>query len=190
MPDELLPDEMPDLWRNQEREPVRMSADAVRRKARQFEAETRRGFRTSAILMLCSAACYALFLYIFPGTLQRIGSSLTLAAYLYCAYQFRKKGPVRKVLADPPAATCAAFRAELMRLRDFSLISTLMVPFIPGPAVFVMGFLVPELGLLKAVGLTTALIVSPFMMAIPLFQRKRRMLDREIDSLDALMRQS
>jgi hypothetical protein len=52
-----------------------------------------------------------------------------------------------------------------------------------------MGFLVPELGLLKAAGLTTALIVSPFALAIPLLRRKRQALQREIDSLDALMSQ-
>lgn len=188
MPDDLHPDEMQDLWRNQQLEPARMSADIVRRKAQQFEAQTRRGFHISAIIMICSAACYALFLYIFPGTVQRIGSTLTLAAYLYCAYQFRKRGPVRAVLADRPAVTCAAYQAELKRLRDFSLISTLMVPFIPGPAVFMTGFLVPEQGLLKAVGLTTALILSPFMLAVPLLRRKRQMLEREIDSVDALMR--
>ena len=85
-------------------------------------------------------------------------------------------------------STCAAYQSELKRLRDFSLISILMVPFIPGPAVFVIGFLVPELGLLKAVGLTTVLIASPFLLAIPLLRRKRQMLEREIDSLEALMR--
>ena len=188
MPDELRPDEMQDLWRNQPPEPVRMSADSVRRKAQRFEAQTGRGFRNSAIFMICAAASYALFLYFFPGAVQRIGSSLTLAAYLYCAYQFRKRGPVRKVLADPPAATCAAYQAELKRLRDLSLISTLMVPFIPGPAVFMMGFLVPEQGLSKAVGLTAALIIAPFVLAMPLLRRKRRLLQREIDALDALMR--
>jgi hypothetical protein len=188
MPDELRPEDMQDLWRDEPREPVRMSVDALRRKAQQFEEETRRGFRNSGILMICLAACYASFLYFFPGILQRTGSSLTLAAYLYCGYQFRKKGPVKKVLAEAPAATCAAYQSELKRLRDFSLISTMMAPFIPGPAVFVMGFLVPQLGLLKAVGLTAALMASPFLLAVPLVRRKRQTLEREIDSLDVLMR--
>jgi hypothetical protein len=189
MPDELRPDEIQDLWRNQPPDPVRISAADVRRRAQQFEAKTRRAFRIGALVMIYAAACYASFLYFFPGTEQRIGSSLTLAAYLYCAYQFRKKGPVRKVLADQPAATCAAYQAELKRLRDFSLISTLMVPFIPGPAVFLMGFLVPEQGFLKAVGLTTAVILPPFVLAIPLLRRRRRTLQREIDALDALMKE-
>lgn len=190
MPDEFRPDEMQDLWRNQPPDPVRMSADDVRRKARQFEAQTRRGFRITAGIMICSAACYASLLYLFPGPLPRIGASLTLAAYLYCAYQFRKRGPVRNVLSDPPATTCAAHQAELKRLRGFSLIKTLMVPFIPGPAVFLMGFLVPEQGLLKAVALTAAVIVSPFVLAIPLLRRQRRTLQSEIDALDTLMRHS
>ena len=188
MPDELRPDEVQDLWLNQSREPVPMSADAVRRKAQQFESKTRRGFRISAILMFCSAVGYLGLLYFFPGTLQRVGSSLTLTAYLYCAYQFRKRGPVGEVLAGPPAATCAAFQTELKRLRDFPFVSTLLVPFIPGPAVFMMSFLVPELGTLRALGTTTVLIASPFMMAIPLLRRRRHMLESEIDSLDALMR--
>jgi hypothetical protein len=190
MPDELRPDEMQDLWRNQPPEPVRLSAGDVGRKAQRFEAQTRRGIRITAVVMICSAACYASFLYFFPDTVHRIGASLTLSAYLYCAYQFRKRGPGRKVLADPPAATCAAYQAELKRLRDFFLISKLMVPFIPGPAVFMIGFLVPEQGLLKAVGLTAALIAWPFVLAIPLFRQKRRALQREIDALDDLMRPS
>ena len=188
MPDELRPDDIPNLWCEEPREPVRMSTDAVRRKAHQFETQTRRGFRTMGILMIGSAVCYALFLYFFPGILQRIGSSLTLAAYLYCACQFRKKGAVKRVLGEVPAATCAAYKAELQRLRDFSFISNLMVPFIPGPAVFLMGFLVPEMGAVKAVGLTTALIAPPFVLAIPLVRRKRQVLEGEIRSLDALMR--
>ena len=63
-----------------------------------------------------------------------------------------------------------------------------MLPFVPGPAVFMMGFLVPEQGLVKAVGLTTALILSPFVLAIPLFRRESRRLQREIDELDGLMK--
>ncbi len=111
-----------------------------------------------------------------------------LAAYLYRAYQFRKKDPVKQILDEAPAATCAAYQTELKRLRDFSVTSRLTVPFIPGPVIFVIGFLIPELGLVKAVWLTTALIASPFLVAIPLLRRKQRILKCEIDSLDALMK--
>ena len=189
MPDELRPDEMQDLWRSQPREVAGISADDVRHRARRFEAKARCGILIMAVLMASAAAGWVSFLYFFPGIVHRVGSSLTLAAYLYCAYQFRKRGPVRTVLADPPAATCAAYRAEVKRLRDFDWIRTMMVPFMPGPAVFLMGFLVPELGLLKAFGLTAVLIVSPFALVIPLDRRRQRTLQREIDELDALMRQ-
>jgi uncharacterized membrane protein YfcA len=185
MPDELRPDDMQDLWREEPREPLRMSAEAVRRKARQLEAETSRGLRIGGMSMICSAAGYASFLYFFPGILQRFGASLTLAAYLYCAHQFRRKASMKRLLADAPAATCAAYRAELQSLRDFSRVSTLMVPFIPGPALFVMGFLVPAAGPWKAAGLTAALIGSPFLPALPLVRRKRHLLQREIDSMHA-----
>lgn len=103
-------------------------------------------------------------------------------------YSVPQEGPVKRPLADAPAATCAAYQSELKRLRDSSLISTLMAPFVPGPALFLMGFLVPEPGLLKAVGLTTALIASSFLLALPALRRKRQMLEREIDSLNALMK--
>jgi len=187
MPDEFRPDDIPNLWREEPREPVEMSLDTVRRRAQQFEAQTRRGFRNTGVIMICSAACYAGLFFFFPGILQRIGCSLTLAAYLYCAYQFRKKGAVRMLLAETPAPTCAAYKAELQRLHDFSFISNLMAPFIPGPAVFLMSFLVSDMSFVKAAALVTALIASPFVLAIPLVRRKRRMLEGEIRSLDALM---
>jgi hypothetical protein len=188
MSDELRPDDIPNLWREEPREPVRMSIDAVRRRAHRFETRIRRAYRIMGILMVCSAVGYAFLLYLFPGIPQRIGCTLTLAAYLYCAYQFRKRGPIRGVLADVPAATCSAYKAELERLRDFPFISNLMMPFIPGPAVFLMGSLIPEIGVWKAVGLTTALIASPSLLVIPLVRRRRHVLESEIRSLDALMR--
>jgi hypothetical protein len=51
----------------------------------------------------------------------------------------------------------------------------------------IMGFLVPEQSLAKAAALTVALILSPFVAAITLGRRKARMLQREIDELNALM---
>ena len=190
MANELRPDEMQNLWRNQPLEPVRMSADDMRCKAQRFEAKTRRGFRGLAVLMILGAAGWAWLLYFFPSTAARIGASLTLAAYLYCGWQLHKRGPARKLPAHPVLATCAAYRQELARHRDFtaSLWWKFMLPFVPGPAVFIMGFLIPEQGLVKAVGLTTALILPPFLLAIPLHRQGARKLQREIDALAALMK--
>lgn len=190
MADELGPDEMRDLWCNQPVDPVKVSANDLRRKAQLFEAKIRRGFHMLAVLMILAAAGWALFLYFFASPVHRMGATLTLAGYLYCAYQLHRTGPARKVTAGPASATCATYRAELERQRHFCLTAwrTVMLPFVPGPAVFMMGFLVPEQGLVKAVGLTTGLILSPFVLAIPLFRRESRRLQREIDELDGLMK--
>jgi hypothetical protein len=192
MGDELGPDGMHDLWRNQPLEPVGISVDDLRRKAHLLEAKMRRGFRVMAVLMILSAAGYAWFLYFFPRTVHRIGASLTLAGYLYCAYQLYKRGSLGKAPPDAASATGATYRAELGRQRGFCLDAwrTFLLPFVPGPAVFIMGFLVPEQGVVKAVVLTAALILSPFVLAVPMLRRKARTLQREIDELDSLMRQS
>jgi hypothetical protein len=137
--------------------------------------------------MIGSFLCYGWFLSLFPRVWQQVGSTLTLAAYLYCLRQFGRRGAVNRVLAGTPATTCAAYKAELERLRDFSLVRRLMLAFIPGPAIFLLSLAIPELGLPKAVGLTAVVIASPFLLAIPLVRRRRQALDREIRSLEALM---
>lgn len=191
MPDELGPDKTRDLWRNQPLEPAaNFSADDLRRRARAFEEHTRRGVRQVAVLMSLAAGGYAALLYFFPSPVHRIGASLTLAGYLYCAYRLRKRGSVESVPSGPPSVTCAAYKTLLERQRDTcsGYWRTLMLPVVPGPAVFVMGFLVPEQGLVRAACLTAALIVSPFVFAVPLLRQRARALQREIDGLDALMR--
>ena len=187
MPDELRPDDLRDLWREEPREAARMPLEAVRQRARQFEAGTRRGFRIAGLMMVGAAAGYAWFLYLFPGMLARLGSTLTLAGYLYCAFQFRKRGAVGSILSEAPAATCQAYQQELERLRDFSFVSRLMLPFLPGPALLLIALLAPEAGFPKAAVVTAAIVAPPFAVAVPLIQRKRVTLEREIRSLDALM---
>lgn len=73
--------------------------------------------------------------------------------------------------------------------RTPTYLCVLSVAFVPGPAVFIMGFLVQDQGVARAAGLTTALVVSIFAFAVPLMRRKARMLQQVIDELDKLMRQ-
>ena len=183
-----MSDEMQDLWCGQPREMTAMTAGDVRRRAEHLEAKTKRGLRAMALLMACSAAGYVGLLWLFTGTAQRIGSSLTLAAYLWCAYQFRKRDPFRRPADAVVGQTCAEYRGLLVRLRDYPFLGSFLAPFIPGPALFLLGFWVPEFGPLVGAALTAVLIASPFVAAIPLLQRRRRALAREIGELDALMR--
>jgi hypothetical protein len=192
MADELGPNDMEDLWRSQPCDPPSSSAADMRAKALKLEANMRHGFRGMAVLMIFGVAGYASFLYFFPSLVHRIGASLTLAGYLFGGYQVYKRVRLGKVESGVVSATGARYRAELGRQRDFCLNAwrTFLLPFVPGPAVFIAGFLVPELGVAKAVGLTTALIVSPFVFAVPLMRKKARALQQEIDELDKLMRLS
>lgn len=192
MADELGPDDLEDLWRDQPVEPHTSSAADMRTKVHQLEANTRRGFHGMAVLMTFGAAGYGMFLYFFPSLIHRIGAGLTLAGYLFCAYQIYKRFLLGKEPSRVVSATASRYRAELGQQRDFCLNAwrTYLLPFVPGPAVFIMSFLIPDVGVVKALGLTTVLISSPFVFAVPLMRRKARMLQQEIDALDTLMRQS
>ena len=165
-----------------------MSPEDLRRKAQALEICERRSFRGVAALMFLAAAGYALIFYFIPGVVQRIGSSLTLAGYFYSAYEIRKRWPVRRLSAGPASGTAAAYRAQLARQRDLlqAYWKILILPFMPGPAIFVMGFLVPMLGIARAAALTALLIVSPLWI-IPLCRKEARGIQREIDTLDSLM---
>ena len=146
-----------------------ISDGRTRRKTLRVQATMRRGFRIAALLMIFLATGYASFLYFFPGMVQRIGATLTLAGYLYCAVQLRKRFQLGQIPERPAAVTCAAYRMELTRKLEFGRTAwrTFLLPFVPGPAIFIMGFLIPEQGLAKAVALTAALIASPFVAWIP-----------------------
>jgi hypothetical protein len=191
MPNEAGPNEMQNLWCSQPVKPSAMSAEDLRRKAQSLEAKQRRVTSVLAVLMLSAAAGYASFLYFFPGTIQRIGASLTLAGYVYCGYQLRKRDAATAG-SGPSMATTATYRAQLERQRDFlqTCWRRLLLPIVPGPAVFLMGFLVPEQGFAKAILLTAAILLSPFVMLIPLVRMKVPGLQRQIDELDALMRRT
>ena len=191
MADELGPDDMHNLWSTQPVDPCRYSPADLRRQALILEGKMRRGFRGMAALMTLSAAVYVSFLYFFPRTILQFGASLTLSGYLYCAFQLYKRWPVTNAPSGPASATGAQYRAELVRQRDFCLDAwkTFLLPFVPGPAIFTMGFLAPGQGVVQALCLTTALILSPFVLAVPLLQRRARTLQREIDQLDSLLGQ-
>jgi hypothetical protein len=194
MADELGPDKVRDLWCNQPVEPVRISADDMRRKAQLKDTKFRRGLCGMAVLMFFAAAGWTSFLYFFPSPVHRIGITLTLIAYLYCAYRgfhLYRSSPFRKVPVALASATSAAYRAILEHQRDLlctTFWGTFMAPFIPGPAVFMMGFIIPEHGIVIAISLATAIILPPNVLAIMLCRQKARTLQREIDELDALMR--
>ncbi len=191
MADELGPEEMKDLWRNQPMEAAAMAVEEVRRRAQRFDEKLRRGALGTRVLLLFLAIGYSSFLYFFPGTVQRIGSGITLAGFAYAAYDTRRRFPSGKAAAGPASVTSAAYRAELERHREYVLrLWMRMLAYVPGPVVFIMGFAAEELGPMKAVALAIALILAPFVALVPATAIGARKLQWEIDELDRMVKQS
>jgi hypothetical protein len=188
MADELRPDELQSAWNDQRVDSAQMSSEELRRRAERLERRVRTRLRFAVAMMISLAAGYASFLYFFPGMLHRTGASLTLIGYVYAAYDLYRRGPARKVPAEPAMATCAVYRAELERQRDFCLGAWLrLLAFVPGPVVFIMGFVIPEQSPATAALLAALMITAPFAVGIPVNRLAARKFQREIDSLNALM---
>jgi hypothetical protein len=83
------------------------------------------------------------FFFVFHNTLQRIGSALTVAAFVYWLYQVYE-GRNRTLPLEPsPLASRDFYRAELVRQRDFHRgmwFWSRLVVIVPGYIVFLVGF--------------------------------------------------
>jgi len=123
------------LWQKQAREERMMPLDEVRTKAERLDTNTRRWRVATAVLFILLLIWEAWQVWIQEETLERAGDLLTIAAFVYIAYRFR-----RHRLAAPPVArgrtSCVDFyRAELVRQRDLSKDSWgYLLPFVPGMA--------------------------------------------------------
>lgn len=141
-------EEIRDLWRRQNTEAFRGSAEDIRRKVRIMETNLR--IRTQAGLVVCAlvAAGAVWWLTIFPDPAQQIGAVLTIAGAAYLAWQLRSAragaGSNLAIAAASGGLDSIAFhRAALARLRDFhrggelwSRLALLLV----GPSIFLFGF--------------------------------------------------
>jgi hypothetical protein len=141
------------------------------------------------------AVCFILvvafgsFIFIFPNTLQQVGSGLTVAAALYIAYQLHESRNGKLPSETQPSACSAFYRTELERQRDFHrgpCFWSRLVIMVPGYILFCIGFAMahPELaqGLTAIVGAFIVLCI----VAIPLNLRLSRKYQRQIDEVDAL----
>ncbi len=187
MANDRNPDETRDLWSSQPVEPARMPADELRRRSLLCERGMRHAFWVAVALSAFSAALCAWFFYRFPDTAPRVGFVLTFAGEVFFVYQFLKLRRAADAQAEP---TGAAYRAQLLRQRDLTLNAwkRFMLPFVPGPALVLLGFLVPELGVVPSVLAVAAYLSLPFALVIPLARRKAQRIGREIAELEAQMR--
>ena len=128
------------LWEQQAREEPMIQRDDVRIRAERLDAQMRRWRVVTALLFVLVMIWEARQVWIGEELLERAGDLLTIAAFLYAAYRFR-----RHRLAAPPVAlgrtSCVEFyRAELVRQRDLSQDSWgYLLPFVPGVALALFG---------------------------------------------------
>ena len=128
------------LWQQQTSEEHMMPLDEIRTKAERLDTKTRRWRAVTAVLFLLLVIMEAWQVWRGEEMLERAGDLLTIAAFVYVAYRFRKYR-----LAAPPIArgrtSCVDFyRAELVRQRDLSKDSWgFLLPFVPGVALALLG---------------------------------------------------
>ena len=128
------------LWQQEGREEQMMPLDDIRTKAERLDTKSRRWRVLTAGLFILVLLVEAWQVWRGEEMLERAGDLLTVAAFLYIAYRFR-----RQRLAARPVAlgrtTCVDFyRAELVRQRDLSKDSWgYLLPFVPGVALALFG---------------------------------------------------
>jgi FtsH-binding integral membrane protein len=196
MANRLPTNDVRNVWQSQTVENTSVSLEVIRKGIGKLERMVRRrnliGGGACAIVM----ASLALYLFVFPNLIQRIGSALTILGAGYLAYQLvliRKRPKGGGAQETEPAACVKFYRAELERQRDFHRglwFWSRLVILAPGFLVFCIGFAVAHPELAPFIRVEAAVFVLLLIVAVPLNLGRARKYQREIDALDAAERQS
>ena len=117
-----------------------MPLDNIRAKAMRLDRKTRRWRIGTVSLVILIVIVEAWQVWRGEDVVERSGDPLTIAAFVYVAYRYRKQA-----LAAPPVAlgetNCVDFyRAELARQRDLSKDGWgFLLPFVPGVSLALFG---------------------------------------------------
>ena len=187
MAGDYLPNDLKVLWQELTTNPVQLTLDDLRKE----EGKLRKGIRKRSVVgggaALIAGVLWAVFFFVFPNVLQRIGSVLTVLGAGYGIIQLRlRPGHVMPDMGE--TESIRFYRAELERQRDFHcawwLWSRLII-LLPGPVVWMVGSVRawPKAATLTWWTLATFLILAA--IAVPLNLRLARQYQRRIDALDA-----
>jgi len=187
-----------DTWQNQNVEPFRMSPDEIRKKIGQFDKKIRKGNFIGFTGCFFGIACFSCFFFIYPNLIQRIGALLTVLGTGYLVYQLRLNQLQKREAGITAAkmgkeASVGFYRAELQRQRDFHCgiwFWSRFVIFVPGPLVFCVGFELAYPALATYIRWEGAAILFFAALGIPLNLRLSRKYQKQIEELDALMKES
>ena len=174
------------LWQQQTSEEHMMPLDEIRTKAERLDTKARRWRGATTVLVILAVIIEAWQVWRGEGMLERAGDLLTIAAFVYIAYRYRKHR-----LGAPPVALGRSnsvdfYRAELVRQRNLSKDSWgYLLPFVPGVALALLGDGFenrPTSHLVALVGFGVVLFLGVAWWNA----HTARRFQKEIDGLDAL----
>jgi len=196
-------DNVKNLWKNQQVEPVQISLPELHQKARKFEKQVRRRNLREYAASPIVAAIFGYYIWKFPAPLVRFGNFLVIAGVLFVMYMLHKRGAARPVPAEMAFRGCLDFhRQELERQRDLlrGVWTWYLLPLVPGMAISLLGMFISTMQhpnapaharfIMIGFGLTFAFIAAVFIVIGKLNQWGARKLQRKIDALDGLEKES
>jgi len=128
------------LWQKQAGEEQVMPLDEIRTKAERLDTTTRRWRVLTAVLFILVVIWEGWQVWIQEVMLERAGDLLTIAAFVYIAYRFRKHRQAASPVVLGRTSSVDFYRTELVRQRDLSKDSWgYLLPFVPGVALALLG---------------------------------------------------
>ena len=172
------------LWRDQPREEYQMSVESVRAKAERLEQRVRSVNIATAGLFVAVISLELWQIARSREVLERVGDSLTIAAFVYVAFRFRGSVAVQSMPAGLGLTGSVHFyRDQLARRRDLSSQPwRFLLPFVPGVGLSLLG------GALDGPPVWTATVafagVTLFVLVAWWERRRALRIQDEIDGLD------
>jgi uncharacterized membrane protein (DUF485 family) len=141
MPTEPPADPVKTLWQTQSKEAEVMKHEDIVSKARGFQAKVRRRNLINNTLAVLGMVTFAIYVYVFPGWMIKIGSLLCILAAVNFVWQQHVRTAAGRIPDAPAAALADFYRAELVRDRDAVGGSWLweIAPTLPGLALITLG---------------------------------------------------
>jgi hypothetical protein len=186
-------DDIRSLWRDQLAASVQITPEQLRKRAGQFELQTRRRYlRDQASFGVLAVICaYAVIAV--DGALGRLGSAMLLIWAVYGMYGLRRFGSPLALPPDAGTESCAAVhRRQLERQRDIVLSWPLgMGLALPGLMLAILGSPLGPRHLPWAPAIALAGVSAFVYLAMLIYGKTlAARWQREIDGLEALRREA
>jgi hypothetical protein len=172
------------LWRDQPREEQQMSVEQIRSKAERLEQRVRSLNVATAVLFAAVISVETWQISRSGELLERVGDLLTIAAFVYVAFRFRRYVAVESMPAGLGLTGSVHFyRDQLVRRRDLSGHPwRYLLPFAPGVGLSLLG------GALDGPPAQTAAVATfgvVLFLAVAWWETRRALkIQEQIDELD------